>query len=278
MLQRILVLLSLTALLGGCKLAVIAVEGGEVLSLLSGTCSAGTVCIQDINSDDFSDTFTAVAEPGWYFAGWNSGDGFFCARVSGSSCILNNVGLGAYPALQEVIDSSSVFYLMPLFKPASAITDTVTVDGLEWAQVDLFLGLSWNEINAACPSGTCASGAVLNGYDMSGWMWATLTEVGGLFQATTPHPGGIALYSEIFIGDFQWADDFIDVVGFRETFTIPSLQVRAVSGYALGPNIDRKAHIQRFVFPEQYASADTRGGGTSVPGEERNGGWFYRTP
>jgi hypothetical protein len=55
---------------------------------------------------------------------------------------------------------------------AMPITDTVTADGKEWAQVDLFLNLSWYDINAVCPEGVCSDGGMLNGYDMTGWLWA----------------------------------------------------------------------------------------------------------
>lgn len=52
---------------------------------------------------------------------------------------------------------------------AGPITDTVTVDGNEWAQADLFVGLSWNEMNAVCPAGNCMNGGMLGGNDMTGW-------------------------------------------------------------------------------------------------------------
>lgn len=277
MFQRVLLLVGLSVLLSACKLAVIVVEGGEVQSVQSGTCMAGAVCIHEINAADFTETFTAVPDPGWYFDGWNAGDGFFCATESGSSCVLNNANLGGNAAVQAIIATDTAFYLLPRFKAATPITDTISVESLEWAQVDLFLDATWAEMNTACPLGTCASGAVLNGYDMTGWTWATLTEIGGLFQATSPHPGGITHFSEIFIVDFQWTNDFFDVLGFRETYSIPSLQARGVSGYASGPSTEGKALIEMFVFPEPYTSANTSGSGTSVS-VERNGGWFYRIP
>ena len=60
---------------------------------------------------------------------------------------------------------------------ATLITDTVTVGDKEWAQVDLFYNLSWSEIDGVCSGGTCGSGT-LNGYDMTGWTWATTSDVG----------------------------------------------------------------------------------------------------
>lgn len=276
MLQRVFFLLCFMGLLTACKVAVIVVEGGEVQSTASGTCSAGVVCVHQVNDANFTETFTAVAAPGWYFDKWSTGVDFICGQEPSSACLLSNVGTGGNAVAQDVIASDKTFMVMPRFLPAAPITDTITVASVEWAQVDLFLNLTWDDINAACPSGTCTSGAVLNGHDMSGWRWATRSEVGGLFQATTPHPGGIAHYSEIFVGDFQWADDFIDVIGFRETSSIPALQARFVSGYTSGPGTEPKANIERFVFPEMYASANTTGQDTSVASAK--GAWFYLAP
>jgi hypothetical protein len=64
---------------------------------------------------------------------------------------------------------------------AASITDTVFANGNEWAQPDLFLDLSWNDINTVCPGGVCGSGS-LNGYDMAGWVWATVDELNQLFN------------------------------------------------------------------------------------------------
>jgi hypothetical protein len=60
--------------------------------------------------------------------------------------------------------------------------DKVTVDGTDWAQVDLFTNLSWNDINAVCPAGVCVNSGTLNGYDMTGWAWASLGDINDLFN------------------------------------------------------------------------------------------------
>jgi hypothetical protein len=65
---------------------------------------------------------------------------------------------------------------------AGPITDIVTVDGKDWAQVDRFINLSWNDINAVCPAGLCSAGGTLNGYDVEDWVWASIEEVNDLFN------------------------------------------------------------------------------------------------
>jgi hypothetical protein len=59
--------------------------------------------------------------------------------------------------------------------------DIVTVNGTDWAQVDLFTNLSWNDINAYCPGGVCGTGR-LTGNGMEGWLWASTDDVNTLFN------------------------------------------------------------------------------------------------
>lgn len=93
---------------------------------------------------------------------------------------------------------------------ATLITDTVTVGDKEWAQVDLFYGLSWFEINGVCPAGNCDS-RILNGYDMTGWTWATASQVGDfLFE-----PYGVPPGSPSYDGSVADYLQFLSVTGFR---------------------------------------------------------------
>jgi len=58
----------------------------------------------------------------------------------------------------------------------------VTVNGVTWAQLDLFPTLTWGQIDAQCPHGVCASGRVLGQMDMAAWTWAGPDEVAALFN------------------------------------------------------------------------------------------------
>lgn len=81
----------------------------------------------------------------------------------------------------------SIFTLFLLLRAVSVTAmpidpgNTVVVDGVQWAQVDLFSELSWNDIQSVCPGGVCGAGT-LNGYAMSGWQLASVEEVNGLFN------------------------------------------------------------------------------------------------
>jgi hypothetical protein len=67
--------------------------------------------------------------------------------------------------------------------PNPGCPDTVLVDNQEWQQPSLFKNLTWDDINAACPAsnaGNCSG--TLAGRDMTGWTWASNTELRALFD------------------------------------------------------------------------------------------------
>ena len=179
---RFLILAGFVSFVAACKIAVMVVEGGEVQSVGSGTCLEGTICIHQVDDTSYTETFTAAPNSGWVFEKWNSGFGFFCGDSTDPVCVVSGEGAEGNEAIQEIVASDRTFYLMPVFVPAQPITDTVTVDGKEWAQADLFFNLSWDEINAVCPAGVCGDSGQLNGYDMTGWTWASVDEVKALFN------------------------------------------------------------------------------------------------
>lgn len=170
--------------LAGCKLAVILVEGGDVQSL-SGTrnCSAGDVCVFQVNDTTFSETFTAVPAPGWRFLRWNSGGDFLCQNLTSTQCSLSNTEAAGNPLVEAIVASERTFHIMPVFEFVGdpiPISESIFADGLLWAQVTPFGDLTWNEINAVCPAGDCDDG--LAGFDMRGWTWASVAEVNSLFN------------------------------------------------------------------------------------------------
>ncbi|CAA0125037.1 Uncharacterised protein [Halioglobus japonicus] len=97
---------------------------------------------------------------------------------------------------------------------ALPVTDTVVADGKEWAQIDLFAGSSWFELNAVCPSGVCAGG-ILNGFSTAEWIWASLDDTKSLmvFFGTPSLPGYPTGHGEALS---SWAPGFFE--SFRPTF------------------------------------------------------------
>ena len=184
----------ITTLMVGCKLAVIVVEGGEVQSVSSGTCTSGSVCIVEVTDTDFSDTFTAVPHEGWHFHGWNSGDNFFCGGSINKDCILSFDWYNEYhPHVEWLVTSSETFYLMPVFKehpvyPQSSLGDeprSIWVNGelQQWLQPADFTGYTFDQISSVCPNGECAGSLPGSTFDLTGYTWASIMEVSTLFNA-----------------------------------------------------------------------------------------------
>jgi hypothetical protein len=103
---------------------------------------------------------------------------------------------------------------------AMPITATVTVGDREWAQPNLFTGLrSWNDIAAQCPTtGATCDGGELNGFDLTGWIWASRDDVAELFAATTDYVDGPDLtfgLNSLVEVDSDWAPAFFSEVGFE---------------------------------------------------------------
>lgn len=123
MTQRLFRMLAVSAvvILAGCKVAVIVVEGGEVQSVSSGTCLSGSVCLHEVSDTNYVETFTAVPDTGWEFVEWNSGGDFFlgCADPASPVCVVSNMGTAGNPLVEAVVASDKVFYLKPIFEPAS---------------------------------------------------------------------------------------------------------------------------------------------------------------
>ncbi len=164
---------------GGCRLAVVVVEGGEVQSVGSGTCLAGKNCVIEITGANFSETFTAVphSEGAYVFEKWNTGGSFLCAGSIDPVCVVDNTLLAGNANAEQVIASDKTFYIMPVFTttPTIKAEDIVVVNGVEWAQPDLFPALSPELVGNTCLGGICSGR--LNDFDVDGWRWATGQEV-----------------------------------------------------------------------------------------------------
>jgi hypothetical protein len=133
------------ALVAGCKVAVILVEGGEVQSTASGTCMTdgsgeGKVCIHEVSSTSYSESFTAVPSVGWHFVKWNSGGGFLCADATAPTCDVSDVSLAGNPAAEAVVASEQTFYIMPMFEEGAWYPDYET----SWSDATCVYGIYSN--------------------------------------------------------------------------------------------------------------------------------------
>jgi hypothetical protein len=161
--------------------------------------------------------------------------------------------------------------------------DIVTVDGTEWAQVDLFLSSTFQDMLTACPTGDCLDGAMLSGYDMSGWTWATVDDIYALFNyyINLNHPVFIDYYpmgpgqpkiEELFA---NFTLDFFDD-GWRPTSDVlTNVQTTTTEGWFFA-NSEAVSSMWVQYFPSDpvgnYSIADT----SNHPNYADVGGWFYR--
>lgn len=100
--------------LSGCYLKIITTEGGYVESQSSyRDCPSDQTCQVIVDTINFSETFTAVANPGYEFKGWAGGYGFICGNVTLNICEIN---LLYNSLLAGVVHSERTGYLMPIFE------------------------------------------------------------------------------------------------------------------------------------------------------------------
>jgi hypothetical protein len=102
---------------------------------------------------------------------------------------------------------------MPIFKPQSH-QSTVEVDGKEWLQ-PMGLGSYLSEqVRAVCPAGLCIGNLPGSDINLTGYRWASIEEVIGLYNAygvdppfTGPNQIRENQTAADFFDDFDYADD-----------------------------------------------------------------------
>ncbi len=65
---------------------------------------------------------------------------------------------------------------------SSALLPPVTAGGLEWLQPLNFTGYTWSAINTVCNATTGSCNGSLGGNDLTGWTWASVDDINGLFN------------------------------------------------------------------------------------------------
>lgn len=252
MIHRILLIAALVSLLSSCKLVLMVTSGGDLQSLSGNNdCAGGNLCEIEILDTSFDETFTAIPRAGYVFEKWQGGQGYLCPESTNPTCAISNTFLAGVAGAEPVIASGAFYYAKPVFKfvgidtdgdgikdyldedddndgildvddpcpliddvTCTLITDTITVDGREWAQPGLFNGINRPGILSVCSgsAGECTS-STLNGYKMTGWRFASREDVQSLFNhylaeagvSGTDLLGPCDRYDEI---DSTWAPAF----------------------------------------------------------------------
>ena len=258
-------------LMTGCKFALLVTANGDVSSS-SGTrdCAGGSICEFDVTAAGFIETFTATARPGYEFSKWQAGDYYQCADSENPVCTVSNGPASDDPLLESIrnsiLDTGMYFYAKPLFTFVGIDTDddgikdhldvdddndgifdvddlcplnpdlscgldTIAVDGKIWYQPDLFIGVAYQEIADVCESEIC--NGPLNGHDMTGWTWASGSDVDALMAYyETINDQECALHS--FFAD-GWRETNSVVAYFNLTFPLTGMTSGPSELYYMDP-------------------------------------------
>ena len=177
---------------------------------------------------------------------------------------------------------------MPIFSLVASLPrkEVITADGKVWAQVDLFSGLSWEDINAVCSAETGVCSGVLNDYDVTGWTWASVDEVNALFNfyigSAVLGPGPDLLAGQ---WDSTWAPTIFED-GWRPT--IPSDAIPQIAGATRSLIPSSKAEAYEGAWLDHIEEPCFECGGGDAAGtnriteiksaSDRSGAWLYRKP
>ena len=98
--NRPILLFFAAALLAGCKIVQTTTSGGSIVSSSgSHDCPEDSVCEVDVpNGKRFADTFVAVPNNGYAFAGWHGSQSYLCAGVSPTCAVDIPASVTAYDA------------------------------------------------------------------------------------------------------------------------------------------------------------------------------------
>lgn len=274
---------SLAALLGGIVLVVVAISCSHPIVIVGNgdvTSASGERdcyleeflanednCSKNYAIHDYTETYYAVPREGWQFDRWVN----YCTNVKTNQCSFN------VPA--ETVHQfwgGTAASLQAEFRKIDN-PDTVIVDGKEWLQPDLFLGFTWDQVNAVCPEGECLGALPGSAINLTGYNWASVEDLNALFNhyvGSDVLGPGPDCYGEGH--DNPWVDAFFDD-GWRDHNFFP--------GYvSVGGRLRDSADYIAFLVDSWTPGMGSGGDGictnetfTGV-NDPGTGAWFYRTP
>jgi len=115
-LLKVGLMLAATALVAGCKIEVVAVQGGDI-AWEGGSCPEGSNCVIEITDPNYSNSFTATPKPGYKFTAWRAGSNFLCGQDSvkfKKTCTVN-FGLFETKIANAFIAVYETHYLTPIY-------------------------------------------------------------------------------------------------------------------------------------------------------------------
>jgi hypothetical protein len=152
---------------------------------------------------------------------------------------------------------------------------SVVVEGKEWLQPREFTNISWFQVSAVCPAGSCAGALPGSSVDLTGFKWASVNDVNALFNhyigtpVLGPGPG------EFADSGSSWAP------AFQNEFSLTWLDagVVSVSGMtrdSLTAGEASTGELQRAFFSSGSDTASTLRAWPKDKGSYNHGHWFWR--
>ena len=115
-LLKVGLVLAATALVAGCKIEVVAIQGGDI-AWEGGSCLEGSTCVIEVTDPSFFKNFTVQPKPGYKFNNWRAGSQMVCGQDSlkfKKTCTVNFSVLD-YTLANNLIAINETHYLMPRY-------------------------------------------------------------------------------------------------------------------------------------------------------------------
>ena len=131
--SRFLLLPLITVLvLAGCRIEVVSPQKATVITESgSFACPAGETCILDVNDASFDETFVAVPDEGFYFAGWRPAEGALCGGTT-TPCRLQVGSFANNDKVMALLNQDTTYPLLPRIVPAREFDFTGVDSALQY--------------------------------------------------------------------------------------------------------------------------------------------------
>lgn len=96
--------------------------------------------------------------------------------------------LGGYVVKTRNFGIAVIFCVAASAAWAMPITNTVVIGDKEWARATQLFSITWNQLNAVCSNIVCDGTDELYGFNLTGWSWATSSQVEDLIAAIESDP------------------------------------------------------------------------------------------
>lgn len=171
---------------------------------------------------------------------------------------------------------------------SAAMLPPVTVNGQEWLQPLDFINLTWNGISQVCAPSSGLCGGELNGIDVTGYTWASISDLSSLFnhyigtELLGPGPGVHAELESNWAPAF-FADGWVSMYGDARLIRLTGGMVRNSYFTTQHGQATYLSYLEDQCCDPEYAALDEVSAGMRVrpplsvgSSYSSVGAWFFR--